>query len=308
MEIDLAEREYRWLDAAKAYEQALQSKPDSAAELWARIGFCYQRASNQTETVEDTKRLLQQSAEAYEKAAELFGKEEQGKRLQCLVIAAHARSRVAINFAEKFAMLNKYLALGKRALEAFKIAGDELNYAKICSHLSEDLVTVALMDFGVERGEVPRAAIGYADEAVALFSKLGQKAELLSALIPAGILTWTLAMAVVDKTEMRNHVEKKCVSYSKRAMELSSEVEDPSLKAWANILRGISSLFFEGKIFETLDYCKEALQQVYRIKDNNARGAALWVLGFAAFRISEQEVDMDKGKQLAEEAIRYSGE
>ncbi len=37
MEIDLTEKEYRWLDAAKAYEQTLQSKSasvSSAAELW----------------------------------------------------------------------------------------------------------------------------------------------------------------------------------------------------------------------------------------------------------------------------------
>ena len=52
MSVVEAETEYRWLDAAKIYEENLKSKSlDSscAAELWQQIGFCYSMASRQAE-------------------------------------------------------------------------------------------------------------------------------------------------------------------------------------------------------------------------------------------------------------------
>ena len=75
MDFSQDEREYKWFEAAKSYEQALHSRslpPSSAADYWQRIGYYYDLASRQTSDIEEFKNLRRLAVEAYEKAAELF--------------------------------------------------------------------------------------------------------------------------------------------------------------------------------------------------------------------------------------------
>ena len=60
------ETEYRWLEAAKSYEEALKLGPEgvlAAAVIWQRIGFCYSLASRQAEDVVEFRRLMQLAVE-----------------------------------------------------------------------------------------------------------------------------------------------------------------------------------------------------------------------------------------------------
>jgi len=68
------EKRYDWLAAANSYQQALHADSamiSSAWEIWERIGFCYQLASRQTESLEEFKKLTQLAVKAYISAAEL---------------------------------------------------------------------------------------------------------------------------------------------------------------------------------------------------------------------------------------------
>jgi hypothetical protein len=50
MDICQEETEFKWLDAAKKYEQELESNPQSgvlAGESWQKIGHCYDLAARQ---------------------------------------------------------------------------------------------------------------------------------------------------------------------------------------------------------------------------------------------------------------------
>ena len=76
MDFSQNEKDYKWFEAAKSYEQILQSisLPISSAEdYWQRIGYCYDLASRQTKDVEGFENLRQLAVKAYEKAAGLFG-------------------------------------------------------------------------------------------------------------------------------------------------------------------------------------------------------------------------------------------
>ena len=53
MDIAKAEAEYKWLDAAKLYEQSASVGDSSAPDSWRRIGFCYELASRQAKNAED---------------------------------------------------------------------------------------------------------------------------------------------------------------------------------------------------------------------------------------------------------------
>jgi hypothetical protein len=75
------EKKHGWLYAAWSYEQALSLAVETAsfaAETWQLIGFCYERASRQAENIEEFTKLRQHAVEAYQKAAILFEKMNNG--------------------------------------------------------------------------------------------------------------------------------------------------------------------------------------------------------------------------------------
>jgi len=71
MEINCKESEYKWIEAAKLYEQKLASSLEdssSVAKFLERVGYCYFMASRQADKIEKFKKLRMQAVEAYEKA------------------------------------------------------------------------------------------------------------------------------------------------------------------------------------------------------------------------------------------------
>ena len=54
MDASQEETEYKWFEAARFYEQKIKSESPSgilSAELWQKIGFCYDLASRQARDV-----------------------------------------------------------------------------------------------------------------------------------------------------------------------------------------------------------------------------------------------------------------
>src|SRR4030042_4235300 len=146
MDVNEAEKEYRWLDAARSYEKILSSKSNNlrfTAESWQKIGFCYGLASNQAEDLEEFKKLRQLAIEAYETAAKCFAEDSslnsQGKSAECLSIAEYIRSWLESNSVKKEKILDKCYTLGRRALDLFKKVDDKLSYGEICNVLSRCL-------------------------------------------------------------------------------------------------------------------------------------------------------------------------
>lgn len=136
------EGKYEWGYAAKSYEKTLRSKSMTgslAAATWEKIGFCYSLASRQTEDLREFKKLRQLAMQAYRNAADLFEKEDnpqsQGKGAQCNAIAEYVRSWLVSSPLEKRKALDQCRILGKKSLEAYEDAGDELSYGKMCNDL-----------------------------------------------------------------------------------------------------------------------------------------------------------------------------
>ena len=124
------ETKYKWLDAAKVYEQKVESESPSgilAGEYWQRIGYCYDLASRQVNDVEDFKSLRHFGLRAYERAAEYYLNENQGKADYCLAIAEYLRSWLASDSSEKKENLDLSFGIAKKALLSFKNLNDDLS-------------------------------------------------------------------------------------------------------------------------------------------------------------------------------------
>ncbi len=310
------EKKYDWLEAAKSYEQALHSESITvsfAAETWERIGFCYSRASTQTEDPEEFKKLRQLAVEAYKNAAELFEKEDslknQGKSAQCNAIAEYVRSWLASGPSEKRKMLDECCLFGKKSLEAYAKTGDQLSYGKMCN----DLLLCLLESLYVasdwrEMRNIAQEGIDCADKAIAVLSKLENKSELLRAYFTASLQSWN-AHACMEK---RKELMRRSLSYSKKALELSREIDNPYYTAMSNWAAAFCNLLFTEKVESALEYAEEMLKQGMIVKDNYLKGVASYVLTFITNWMIEREGDPDKRKEghekiikHAEDAIRY---
>jgi KaiC/GvpD/RAD55 family RecA-like ATPase len=313
MDLSQLEKEYKWFDAAKSYEQELQSEPRSDSRLadsWQRIGFCYCMASRQAESVEEFKKLRQLGAEAYEKAAKAFqedSSENQGKAAECLALAEYTRSWIAPSASERVTILHACRGFLKRALETFKNKGDELSYAKTCNTLSLCLFDLLFVtSVYMERVEISEEGVNNANEAVLVLSKLKSKDELLTALSLACLQTWQAAY-LCDENERKN-VVKTCLGYSKDAIELSKEVDNPYCKATAMWAGAISTCLFSENLESSLECAKEMLRLASATRDNYFKGIAFYTLELATDLSAQAEADPDKKKLRHEEIIKYAEE
>ena len=102
-----AEKECRWLKAAKTHKQELihQTNNTNVAEIWQRIGFCYDLASRQADSSERFKKLRQLATKAYKTAAQLFSKERPqenaAKSAMCLALSEYSKSWLSSNSFKK---------------------------------------------------------------------------------------------------------------------------------------------------------------------------------------------------------------
>ncbi|MDH5483249.1 MAG: hypothetical protein OEY22_10315 [Candidatus Bathyarchaeota archaeon] len=308
------EKKYGWLYAVWSYEQALHSAAETssfAAEIWQRMGFCYERASRQTEDLEEFAKLRRHAVEAYREAAKLFEKIDDmtndGKNAQCNALAEYVGSWLASTPSEKAKMLDGCRKFGAEALQAFQTAGDELNYGKTCNLmllcLFERLYVAPTHE---EKRVIAQEGMQLSNETISILSKLDDKSELLQAYSIASLQNWYVADIVSEREENRKELADLSVSYSDKAVALSGETDDPydiALSRWAAAL---CALAFTEDITTALEYAKEMLQQGVVVNDNYLRGVASYILAYASDWMVPKEANPDKKKERCEETIKYA--
>lgn len=313
MDASQDEKQYKWFEAAKSYEQTLRSSSvtgSTTADSWQKMGFCYDLASRQATDVEGFKNLRQTAAQAYEKAAGLFDEEKtlenQGKSAACLANAEYLRSWLDSGSSEKVKNLEKCRTLAKKALQLFEKAGSGLLFGQTANLLSQCLfdrlyTTVT----GKETCELTREAMDNANEAISVLSKLDSKEELLLAYSLAGIQAWYFANTS-EKEEERKNAANKSMSYAENAISLSEKVENPYSKAISRWAAVFSNLYFTEDIGSSKQYAKEMLEQASIVQDNYLRGIAFYLLAHVTDWEVLGEGNPDKRKQKHEEIIKYA--
>jgi KaiC/GvpD/RAD55 family RecA-like ATPase/tetratricopeptide (TPR) repeat protein len=311
------ERECQWLAAAESYVQGLSSGTttgDSArsdeAKIRERIGFCYSLASRQTERGEEFRRLMRRAIEAYKKAAQLLEKQgsvkEQGKSAQCNAMAAYLGSWLASDPSKKREMLDDCVKSGRKSLDAYERAGDELCYGKMCSDLLLPLferLYIALDSKDMR--EIAEEGVNYANKAITILSKLGSKSELLRAYFAASLQGW-YAANVTEQEEKSKELAQRSLSYSDEALKLCEHVNDHYYSAMSNWAAAFCTLLFTDKVESSLQYAKEMLEEGTTVRDNYLQGVAYYVLAFVTNWMMVREEDPDKKKRENEEIIKYA--
>ena len=308
------ERKHGWLYAAWSYEQALHSIAEtetSAAEIGERIGFCYKRASRQSEDLEEFTKLREQAAAAYQKAARLFEKKDSvanlGKSAQCDALAKYSRSWLASTLTEKAKTLDECRVFGDKALESFQKAGDNLNYGKTCNLLLLCLFErLYVAPTHKEKRIIAQEAMHLSNNALPVLSMLEDKSELLQAYSLLSLHNWYVADIVSEREEDRKELADLAVSYSDKAVSLSREVDNPYDAALSQWAAALCTLSFTENITSALEYAKGMLHQGNVVNDNYLKGVAFYILAFATDWAVAKEADPDKRKERYEETIKYA--
>ena len=314
MDINQQEIDFKWFEAAKVYELSIESKEDIDSinpEIWEKIGFCYSMASRQALSFEEFKKFRQSSAEAYENAAEIYGKdsnlENQGRSAECLALANYTRSWFAPNSDDKDANLRKCQEKGMAALEIFRKNGDKIKYSETCNILSQCLFDrVYLASVEADKKKFVLEGIDLSAEAISVLLKLKDKEALLLALSLATLQSWYYAN-IGETEDLRKDFSKKCLAYSEKAIGLSREVGNSysrEMSLWAGSL---AILCFTEKLETALEYAKEMWEKACLMGDNYFKGIASYLLALITDLKIPGEANSNIKKQLYEDIIRYSG-
>jgi KaiC/GvpD/RAD55 family RecA-like ATPase len=309
------ETEYKWVEAAKQYEQVLKSEPitgSTAAEYWQRIGYCYELASRTADSVDDFTGLRQLSSEAYQKAGNLFAAdpspENQGKKDQCYAYAEYVRSWLASDSSEKIKILDNCQDKAKKAIAIFKTSGNNLRHGQTANLLTKCLFDrIYVTSSWKEKREFAREGIETSREAISALSKLNDKEELLTAFSIASIQAWYTAIQS-ESEEKRKEAADNSVSFAAKAIELSEEIANPIHKAisrWAAIW---SSLYFTKDIEISRKYAKEMLEQASIVRDHYLLGQAFYMIAEVTYKKALGETNPSQRKQLHDEAIKNAVE
>jgi hypothetical protein len=307
MEINPEESVYKWFDAAKSYEKDLNSKAANSlvAERCERIGFCYSMASRQTKTVEEFKSLRQAAVDAYQKAGQLFKRESEGESLKCFALAEHTRSWLEVDPADKRRALERCLRMGKEALKEFKNAKDGFNFGATCNLLGLCILDLHhVIPTSQGKRSILREGLGYANDAVKVFSSAKEREELTIALCVSSLLSEIL----LDDHQEERSLAGLCVKQSERAWELSKNLTNPYLKAMACWAEANCIIYLEEKMEKrrSLFYPREMLRQATIVRDNYLKGNAWHLLAYAIFADVLEEVNPAAKKQRCEDIVKYS--
>jgi KaiC/GvpD/RAD55 family RecA-like ATPase len=313
MGISQDELEFKWLEAAKSYEDNIRSSKDRGfplAQSWQKIGFCYRFASKQARDQEDFKRLRQQAAQAYQQAAKFFGKNSdprsKGESFKCSSLAEYMQSWIASDPAEKDAHLKKSYNFGRDALDFFKKAEDDLNYGQTCNILSRclfDRIYLSLTES--EKKIFVQEGIAFSNNAISIFEKLEANEDLVVALHLATLHNWYLAN-IGEKEALRKESSEKCLAYSEKTLELSREFDNPYVKAKSFWARTLATLFFTDDLKSSLNYAKQMREQALIVRDNYLQGIASYFLAFTTDLMIPSEANPNRKKEMYKDIIRYS--
>jgi KaiC/GvpD/RAD55 family RecA-like ATPase len=309
------EREYRWLEAARSYKSLLLSESrtgSSAAEIWQRMGFCFNKGSRQTDNIEEFKKLRQSAVDAYKNAAKFFKKDSknEGGSEQCNALAEFSRSWLEPNLSKKEKTLEECRTFANMALEAFKKIGDEINYVKMCNQLLLCLFErIPIAPNQKEKQSITQEGISRGNEAISILSNMPECIENKSELLLANSLTslhsW-YAANINEREEDRKNLADKSLKHSEKAMELSDEIDDPYYTAMSRWAVALSTLYFTKEIESSVGYAEEMLQQGLTANDNYIKGIASYILTHVTDWIAAKEVNPEKKREYYTKIIKYS--
>ena len=202
--VELCEEElqYKWIEAAKIYEQDLNvglKSTISIGKQWQRIGLCYTLASRKANSVEEFKKIRNLGIEAYKKAAKSYEKsksaESKDRFNQSLGMAEYLRSWITVNPEEKRKILDNCCYFLKDSIKNSRNQQqNKLFYATSAILMANCIYDQISMAQKVdEKLTKVREGLEIAENLIQFLSKSNYKSELALAYMWGSIHSWYAA-------------------------------------------------------------------------------------------------------------------
>ena len=304
------EKHYEWLKAADCYQKALTAVAETdfprKGDISERLTYAVYKAAFQAENNEEFKVRMQQSVKEYEKVKDFYekcGKSYTPKALCCGAMIAYAGYWLASEAPEKKRLLDECWQRTKEALDAFKEAGNALEYGKAYNQLSSSAFLAYVLEWSFQAGEkIIREAMEHGERAVTLLSSVGDPCELARAYVKAAFYLITFGLYFVPDLDERERHRQKGQGYLQKAIELSEETALLALAGTSGGTGDETGL----SIDDMLGHFEKALGYAEKTKDKYLIGTALDWLTYATGWKSELIEDPDKWLEAWQRALQYA--
>jgi len=229
-----SEKEYDWLRASGSYEKALNLLPQDdflkIGEIHERLGYALYRFAFQAESKDEFGERLRQSAVAYEKAVEFYGKLNEPVKMartsRCNAMIAYIGYWLAPEAKEKKKKIDECWRLTKEALADFKEAGEGWEYGKTHNQLSSSVVFAFCLDWDFQaREKMMREAVESGEQAIKFLSAFEDSRELARAYARTAYCLGVFDHNFVDSySDEKQKGSEKIQRYWQKAKELSEDV------------------------------------------------------------------------------------
>jgi len=294
------EREYDWLRATELHEKALNLLPQDdfskIGEIHERLGYAFYHFAFQAERKDEFRDRLRQSAVAYEKAVEFYGKLNEPVKTprtsRCNAMIAYIGYWLAPEAKEKKKKIDECWRLTKEALAAFKEAGEGWEYGRTHNQLSSSVVFAFCLDWNFQaREKMMREAVENGEQAIKLLSTAKNPEELARAYARTAFFLAVFDYYFLDIDEKERDFQK-AQDYWTKSKQISEEI---ALFELLHLIFGGHILLWGEATDATFANLKKALEYGRKTKDKFIIGCALdWLVyhtAWSAAKVSARDVE-----------------
>ncbi len=310
------ERRYEWRGAAEKYSEALgrirTRDLSRRAGIIEEIARCQVYAALQAETKEGYIREVEEAAENYRQAAELYGaiktQGEQARADACGSKALFLESIIQRGTDGKRRLLEDSRELLECALGAYEQLEDNFGVARSCV----DLVTYNSEILRIEsdkrrRTERIREGIRLGEKAIRIFSDEQRETELSTALSSTSRLLSTALFSLELERAEALEIHERALDYAQKALDLSRGQGDHEGLSRAHCALGTAVYRVAGvETDEHLRHYRNAMEEALITRNKKVLAEASWNLCQDTVWRMHLEEDPARKEEEARQAAEYA--
>ena len=305
------EKIYEWLQATEYYKKASKSTPNEkdilkTAELHKKIGFCFSRASFQTNTNKEFQRLMNLAISNYKKAIDLYQKiyetDESATIFNLRSTLALLKSWIATTPSKRDLFINDWWNLKIKAISIFEESKDFKSIGKAYTDLLEDSVTIGRL-FWLDLYTKYSEYLEIGDKAIEALSKTQDNYELTRAYSwTSFLIAYCLMLQLIENR--KGEFIKKSSRYLKKAFLLSKEITDARILFEVNNAANMEAFSCQNNPVLALEFTKKSVNQSIITKDNNLIGRGKSWASWLSLIIKEENPDTHRKRM--EQSVTWS--
>ena len=233
-----SEKRYDWMNAAKAYGEALKRSqeagdPFKAASFQEKVGHCLHRGAFQARTREEFSEKMHSAIQAYEAAVELYAALDDRSpwASRCAAIVSYLRHWLAVTPAEKNELMADWFKKQEQALEGFWSLGQRLEFGETYGLLPDafDRFNDCRLSEEVWRSGLQKGLL-LGEKALAALSELDAEGALARAYFSLSICLLRSMENIFEDTEMLRRSWEQVRRYLLNGFMLAERVCDAFVK------------------------------------------------------------------------------